>query len=127
MGVVGIGVDVVDVARFTRVYERFGDRFLRRIFTAGERDFCAKYSRPLMCYAGRFAAKEAVVKALGSGSAQVVLSRDIEIILDGRKPVARLRGTAGQLARESGIMEVLVSISHDAGVAVASAVAIDDK
>jgi holo-[acyl-carrier protein] synthase len=127
MAVIGIGLDVVDIPRFAGVYERFGEKFLRRVFTDAERVYCGKRTEPLNCYAGRFAAKEAVFKAIGGGTGPPIPLRDVEIAMDGRRPTARLRGTAERLARERGITEVLVTISHDAGVAAAAAVAVDGK
>ncbi len=123
MTVVGIGLDVVDIPRFAGVYERFGEKFLRRIFTEAERTYCGKRTEPLNCYAGRFAAKEAIFKAIGGGTGVPISLRDVEIAMDGRRPTARLRGTAERLARERGIIEVHVTISHDAGIAAAAAVA----
>jgi len=127
VAVVGVGLDVVDVPRFAVVYERFGEKFLRRVFTDPERTYCGKRAKPLNCYAGRFAAKEAVFKAIGGGTGVPIPLLDVEIAMDGRRPTARLRGTAERLAGERGIKEIHVTISHDAGVAAAAAVAVDDK
>lgn len=127
MGVFGIGMDVVDIARFAGVYERFGEKFLDRVFTDEERAYCEQRAEPVNCYAGRFAAKEASFKALAVNPPSTVPFRDVEIVMDGRRPTARLLGTAERLARERGIIEVLVTISHDAGVAAAAAVAIDER
>jgi holo-[acyl-carrier protein] synthase len=127
MAVIGIGLDVVDIPRFAGVYERFGGKLLRRVFTETERAYCGKRIEPINCYAGRFAAKEAIFKAIGGGTGLPIPLRDVEIAMDGRRPTARLRGTAERLARERGITEVLVTISHDAGVAAAAAVAVDGK
>lgn len=127
MGVVGIGLDVVDIPRFAGVYERFGEKFLRRVFTDAEIAYCGKRAEPLNCYAGRFAAKEAVFKALGGGNGEPIPLRDVEIAMDGRRPTARMQGTANRLAQERGIIEMLVTISHDAGIAAAAAVAFDGK
>ena len=127
MAVVGIGVDVVDIARFAGVHRRFGDKFLDRIFTDEERAYCDRRAEPINCYAGRFAAKEALFKALGGGSPDAVPFRDVEIVIIERRPTVRLHRTADRLAGERGIIEVLVTISHDAGAAVAVAVATDGK
>jgi holo-[acyl-carrier protein] synthase len=127
VAVVGIGLDIVDTPRFAGVYERFGDKFLRRVFTSAERAFCGKRVEPISCYAGRFAAKEAVFKALGGGSGEPIPLRDVEIVMVERRPTARMQGTAKRLAQERGITNVLVTISHDAGVAAAAAVAVDGK
>ena len=127
MAVVGIGLDIVDTPRFAGVYERFGEKLLRRVFTNAERAFCGKRVEPLNCYAGRFAAKEAVFKTLGGGSGEAIPLRDVEIVMVERRPTARLHGTAKRLAQERGITKVLVTISHDAGVAAAAAVAFDGE
>lgn len=77
--ILGIGVDLVDMGRLQRLLDRFGDRFTERIFTKEERDFAEKASHPLRAYANRFAAKEAAVKALGTGMNRGVGWQDIEI------------------------------------------------
>lgn len=114
----GVGIDVVEVARFDRLLKRFGERALCRLFAAEER------TEPLSSHrwAGRFAAKEAVLKVLGTGPGPVAW-QDIRITLrPSGQPEVSLHGTALTLARDLGIGRVLVSIAHERQVAVAVAV-----
>lgn len=113
--IAGIGVDVVDLARFERALRR-APRLRERLFTAAERGL------PTHSLAARFAAKEALIKALG-GSAGIRW-HDMEIVSDDeRKPRFVLRNALEQQVRERGIAHIHVSMSHDAGVATAFAVA----
>lgn len=118
--VCGLGVDVIEIERVAHAIERYGERFLGRIYTPREIAACHGKRDSL---AGRFAAKEAVSKALGIGVLRLRW-RDIEIQRGplGR-PVVSLEGTAADWARRHGIGEVLVTISHSKGLAVAAAVA----
>lgn len=98
--ILGIGNDIVDMLRIERTIQRFGHRFIERLFTTGERDFCQSkptHGRRLESYACRFAAKEACAKALGSGIAQGVYWRDIEVVRQRPgPPTLRLHGGAYQ-------------------------------
>lgn len=113
--IVGIGVDVVDLARFERAVAR--TPALRvRLFTAAERNL------PLRSLAGRFAAKEALIKALGDATA--VTWQDMEVVSDGqRNPSFVLHNSVSAIARRRGITTVHLSMSHDAGVAIAYVIA----
>jgi holo-[acyl-carrier protein] synthase len=125
MAIVGLGLDLVQIERFERVHARHGEALLERLFTDGERAYCErrKASR-LASYAGRFAVKEAVMKVLGTGWAKGVRWRDIEVVRrSGRAPELALHGVAAEIARSKGIARVLVTITHDAGIAAAVAVA----
>ncbi|HIE12658.1 MAG TPA: holo-[acyl-carrier-protein] synthase [Desulfotomaculum sp.] len=120
--VIGIGTDIIEVERVNRAYSRWGERFLRRVYTPAERSYCLKKANAACCFAGRFAAKEAVLKALGtghkgSGFGEVEVTND-----DAGKPLVILRGRAAAVAREKGVSAVHLSISHDAAHAVAFAV-----
>ncbi|HLY24175.1 MAG TPA: holo-ACP synthase [bacterium] len=119
----GIGVDVVEVDRIRRATARWGDGFLSRVFTAGERRHAGASRTSAERLAGRFAAKEAVMKALGLGWRRMAW-REIEIEGDplGR-PVVRLTGRAAQVAADLGVQAWFVSISHTRDLAVAHAVA----
>jgi holo-[acyl-carrier protein] synthase len=113
--IIGIGVDVVDLARFERSVGRT-PALRERLFTPGERDL------PLRSLAGRFAAKEALIKALGDSTG--VTWQDMEIVSDGeRNPGFVLHNAVAALAAERGIARIHVSMSHDAGVAIAYVVA----
>ena len=121
-GIAGVGTDIVEIERIKRAAERSGGRFLERVFTPAERSYCdAKHGR-FASYAARFAAKEAVLKALGCGLR--FGWKDIEIVrTGGRRPEVFLHGPAFDFAEKKGISAVLVSMSHDHERAVAFALA----
>ena len=122
MAVVGIGVDAVDVPRFAAVLER-RPRLAQRVFSARERDLVAGSSAPSRSLAARFAAKEAVVKALGTGMWSLRFS-EIEVLREPTGPPRlELSGSAGELAARAGIGRWHVSLTHTDQVAVASVVA----
>ncbi len=124
MNVFGIGVDIVEIARIEGVIARQGERFLERVFTAEERAYCGGQREPARCYAARFAAKEAVSKAFGTGIGEQVGWLDLTVLRDAAgKPSLRLEGAAKAYAREVGVGEVLISLSHSEHYAVAQALA----
>ncbi|RJX23099.1 MAG: holo-[acyl-carrier-protein] synthase [Ammonifex sp.] len=119
----GIGTDIVDVGRIRRALERWGERFLKRVYTPAEQACCGTKTGVFFYLAGRFAAKEAVLKALGVGRDGVGFN-EVEILNDtSGRPLVVLKGRAAAVAQSQGISRVLLSISHDAGSAVAFAVA----
>ena len=85
--IIGLGLDATDIERIADTIERYGDRFLHRIFTDGEIAYCTRRREPAIHFAGRFAAKEAAMKALGTGHSQGVLWRDVEVVR-ARRPAA---------------------------------------
>ena len=111
--ILGTGIDVIDIDRIARSIERFGDHFLRRIYTAGEIAYCLRKRRNAESFAARFAAKEAAAKALGTGIGFGVTWREIEI---GREPAGRplllLHGRAADIARQIGVRKTSLSITH---------------
>jgi holo-[acyl-carrier protein] synthase len=122
-----VGVDLVELERIAQVVGRYGDRFLTRIYTPEELLHCRGRVPEL---AARFAAKEAVSKALGVGmnhiSAQGIGWRDVEVLSDRRgKPLLKLSGRAHELADEQGLREWAVSLSHERAYAMAFVVASD--
>lgn len=120
--VVGVGVDVVEVERVERALRRWGEAFLARVYTPSERNRAGGRAG-VARLAARFAAKEAVMKALGLGWGRLRFS-DIEIVSDDNgRPVARLHGGAAQAARAAGVDEVYLSLSHARDYAAAVAVA----
>ena len=120
---VGLGVDLVEIERMERAIERT-PRILERVFTSGEREYAWSKSKPAVHYAAFFAAREAVLKALGSGFAGMHYS-DVEIAHNEKgKPEVVLHGNALALAEEQGVVEIQISLSHTHQMAVASAVAI---
>lgn len=124
MRIVGTGIDLVEIARLRRSVARFGDRFLDRVFTATERGYCDAFREPARCYAARFAAKEAVSKALGTGIGPHIGWLDIEVRRspEGR-PSIHLTGAGAQTAARLGIDEIHLSLSHDDDHAIAQAIA----
>lgn len=123
ISVIGIGTDIIEIDRVARAIERGGERFLGRIFTAAEIDFCESRRDRYACLSARFAAKEAVGKALGVGLAGLQWL-DIEIRRsEGEQPRVVLHGAAARIAGEQGIGRVLVSMSHSREYATAFAVA----
>ena len=118
--VIGIGIDIVRTDRIARAAARFGDRFLSRVFSEAERAACDATADTASCLAGRFAAKEAAQKALGTGWSAGVGFRTIEILREpGGPPRLAFHGAAGRIAVGLGVVHALVSITHDAGVAAA--------
>jgi len=117
--IAGIGADIIEVSRVRRALDRH-DRFAARVFTPAERDYCLAAADPVQRFAGRFAAKEAVAKALGTSLSW----GDVEILADGSgKPVVRLLNQAA--VRADG-RRVIVSISHCRTYAVAYAIAVSN-
>jgi holo-[acyl-carrier protein] synthase len=113
---VTIGIDIVEVARIKKIIDRFGSRFLERVFTAEEIDACQKMSHPCQSFSARFAAKEAIAKALGTGISGGVRWKDLVIVRDDRsRPSARLLGVARSLAPG----EPHLSLSHTRELAIA--------
>ena len=112
--ITGIGIDVVQNARISDSLERFGDRFLSRIYTEAEREYCKKCAHPAIHFAARFAAKEAAFKALGTGWARGVKWKDVEVErLKSGKPELHLHGEALAIATSMGATRFYVSLTHD--------------
>ena len=127
MPIRGIGVDVVQVSRIAESLERFGERMEKRLFTEGERAYCRTHKDPLPHFAARFAAKEATSKALGTGMSQGVGWTQIEVLQPGgRVPELRFTGAALDRFNALGATRSHLSLSHDAGMAVACVVIEDD-
>ena len=123
LAVAGLGVDIVEVARMETILART-PRFRQRVFTEAERAYCDAKARPAVHYATHFAAKEAIVKALGCGFSDGVAFTDAEVgHNDKGRPIALLHGRAAQIAAEQGIVEVHISLSRTNDTAVANAVA----
>lgn len=125
MTIFGIGVDVVDVERIEEAIKRHGARFLERTFTENERVYCDGLKTPGPSYAARFAAKEAVAKAFGTGIGGEAGLREIEVVREeSGRPRIRLSGNAADFAKSHGISQVMVSLSHTRHSAVAQVVAV---
>jgi holo-[acyl-carrier protein] synthase len=118
--IVGTGVDIAEVPRIRESIERFGDRFLRRIFTDGEIGYCERKASRYESYAARFAAKEAGMKALGTGWSHGVRWRDIEVIRPkGQRPTIQFHGQAAAIAAKLGTRNISLSLTHTAEQALA--------
>jgi len=121
-----IGVDMLEIARMERVMKR-RPSFLRRVFTDEERTYCESFARPAEHYAARFAAREAVLKALGTGFSGGIGLKDVSVANDeSGRPIAVLTGRAAEIAAEQGVQEVALSLSHTHDVAVANAVLVTE-
>jgi holo-[acyl-carrier protein] synthase len=117
---VGLGVDIIEVPRIKKALNRWGERFLKRVFTPDERRYSLRKAFPEQSLAARFAAKEAVMKALGTGLSGGIAWTDVEIVNTPRgKPEVRLRG---KIASRVGEKKVQISLSHTKEYAVAFAV-----
>lgn len=113
MNIVGIGTDITECLRIARMIERYGEMFLNRVYTPEEIRYCQNRKQSTQHYAGRWAAKEAVLKALGTGWVRGISWRDIEIRNDPRgRPTVAVRGGTRDVIERMGIAEILVSISH---------------
>jgi holo-[acyl-carrier protein] synthase len=125
MTVLGIGTDIVECLRVAQMIERHGEIFLTRVFTPYEIEYCSARKAATQHYAGRFAAKEAVLKALGTGWTRGIHWRDIEVRNElGGKPRIALAGGARDLCAKMGIAEMHISISHCRTHATAYALAV---
>ncbi|MBM4132776.1 MAG: holo-ACP synthase [Nitrospira sp.] len=123
MRIVGIGLDLVKIERIRALADRWQERFLERLYTEAERRYCFERASPYASLAGRFAAKEAVLKAIGTGWSAGISWQDIQVLNDGSgKPVAHVQGRAGALLQEAGVTDIHISLSHDADYAIAQVV-----
>ena len=118
----GIGCDIIEIERIAQVLKRHGPAFLAKTFSQAEQDYCLKHRSPERHFAGRFAAKEAVAKALGTGFGATLTFLDVEILSDpAGKPNARLSSAASE---RHGHPRLLVTLSHSKHYATAFAVAL---
>jgi holo-[acyl-carrier protein] synthase len=118
--IIGIGMDATEIDRIQAAIAKYGDRFLRRIFTDGEIAYAMRHRNPAPHFAGRFAAKEAAMKALGTGQAQGVMWRDIEVVrASGRPPQLRFHGGAAQRLAYLKANSSLLTITHSETLAIA--------
>ena len=124
--ILGVGTDLVAISRLEAILARHRDRFLGRVFTAVEQAECLDRARPASHLAARLAAKEAAMKALGTGWAEGVHWQNIEVHSTGRRPpLLTLHGAALQQAERQGIRHTLLSLSHDGDYAIAVVIATD--
>lgn len=126
--IVGIGVDIVEVGRVKELLARYRDRFVRRVFTEAEARYAGRSVREAERLAGRFAAKEAVLKAFGTGKSHGILWRDVETVRGAMgKPEVKLYGKALNYMKKLGGSRIHVSITHDGGKAVAFVIIEDGR
>jgi len=121
--IVGSGIDVIEIARIQQVMDRFGHRFLDRIYLGAEQAYCERKRNAAESFAARFAAKEAAAKALGTGISNGVNWLEIEVVreLSGR-PTLRFHGRAAQIAGRLGVVHSALSLTHTKDLAMASVV-----
>ena len=125
MRIIGTGIDIIECDRIKEMIGQHGASFLKRVYTPTEIRYCQDRRREAEHFAGRWAAKEAILKALGTGWRKGISWRDVEIRNEpGGKPVVALRGGAREVVEQLGITEVLVSISHCRTHATAYAIAV---
>lgn len=119
----GIGIDLVQVARIEDALNRWGERFIGRVFTADEAELCLRRAVPSSCFALRFAAKEAFSKALGLGMRKGLRWRDIEVFHhQGGKPGLKVHGRSSEICRQERITRMHLSLSDERGYGVATVV-----
>ena len=117
--IIGLGIDATDIPRIAATLDRYGERFMNRIFTDGEIAYCRRRREPAIHFAGRFAAKEAAMKALGTGHSQNVLWRDIEVVRRGGPPQLQFHGGAARRFAAIGGQSSLLSFNHSETLALA--------
>jgi len=118
--IVGMGIDVAEVERIRAVIESQTERFLHRVYTENEIAYCEQFKNKFERYAGRFAAKEAAMKALGTGWSRGVRWRDVEVVRErGGRPGISLKGEAKKIADALGVKHIALSITHTAAQAIA--------
>jgi holo-[acyl-carrier protein] synthase len=124
MNIAGIGTDIVECLRIAQMIERHGELFIGRVYTEHEIDYCRRRRASTQHFAGRWAAKEAILKALGTGWIRGISWRDMEVRNEkGGKPTVAFRGGARDVIEMKGIRDVMISISHCRSHATALAIA----
>jgi holo-[acyl-carrier protein] synthase len=119
---ISIGTDIIECVRIAQMIEKHGEVFLQRVFTQKEILYCSSRKAATQHYAGRWAAKEAVLKVLGTGWAKGIQWTDVEVVNEvSGAPVIKITGKAAEIARERGIREIMITISHCRAFATAFA------
>jgi holo-[acyl-carrier protein] synthase len=119
---ISIGTDIIECVRIAQMIEKHGEVFLQRVFTQREILYCSSRKAATQHYAGRWAAKEAVLKVLGTGWAKGILWTDVEVINEvSGAPTIKITGKAADIARDRGIREIMITISHCRAYATAVA------
>ncbi len=126
--IVGSGIDLVEIGRIKHSADRYGQRFLNRVYTAAEQAYCLRKRKSAESFAARFAAKEAGAKALGTGISHGVNWLEIEVGREpGGRPTLRFHGRAAEIARHMGVVHAALSLTHTAEHAMASVVLEDGR
>jgi len=121
--IVGLGIDISEIDRIEAAIMRHGAPFLERLFTPSEVAYCERHKAKYERYAARFAAKEAAMKALGTGWSRGVRWRDIEVAREpSGKPTLRLAGVAAEIAQRMGVRNISLSITHSGNLALAEVI-----
>jgi holo-[acyl-carrier protein] synthase len=124
--IIGLGIDATDIPRIVATIERYGDRFIQRVFTEGEIAYCLRRREPAVHFAGRFAAKEAAMKALGTGHTQNVLWRGVEVVRRSGPPRLEFHGGARRRFDAMGARRALLTITHSQTLAIAQVMLFSD-
>jgi holo-[acyl-carrier protein] synthase len=122
MTILGLGIDATEIDRVRALLSRYGERFLRRVYTEGEIAYCAEHRDPAPSLAARFAAKEAGMKALGTGRAAGVLWKDVEIVRKSGPPQLVLHGAAASRFQAMGGQSTLLTLTHARELAIAQVI-----
>ena len=126
--ILGSGIDLVEIARIQQSLERFGKRFLERVYTEAEQAYCLRKRKAAESLAARFAAKEAGAKALGTGISRGVNWLEIEVVREpGGRPTLRFHGRAAQIAEQLGVVHAALSLTHTGDLAMASVLLEDGR
>lgn len=126
--IVGLGTDIIEIVRIGEMIEKHGELFLQKVYTEAEIRYCQTKRGALQHYAGRWAAKEAIMKALGTGFTKGVGWQDLEVLNQrSGQPVVRLSGGAERVADLLGIDQILITISHCKAYATATAIAMQHR
>ena len=126
--IIGSGIDLMDIGRIQHSMDRYGSRFLDRVYTSAEQSYCLQKRKAAESFAARFAAKEAGAKALGTGISNGVSWREIEVIRAASgKPGLRFLGRAAEIATSLGVVNAALSLTHTPTMAMASVVLEDDR
>ena len=121
--IVGSGIDLVEIGRIQQSMDRYGSRFLNRVYTGAEQAYCLRKHKAAESFAARFAAKEAGAKALGTGIRNGVSWLEIEVVSEASgRPTIQYHGRAAQFAARLGVSRAALSITHTSGLAMASVV-----
>ena len=121
--IVGLGIDIAEINRIEEAIKRYGDAFIKRVYTPAEIEYCERHRNRFERYAGRFAAKEAGMKALGTGWSRGVRWVDVEVTrVPGGRPTLALHGAAKARAERMGVRQISISITHSGNTAFAEVI-----